>query len=58
MTNEKKMTTVSVWTETKNALDEIKVHHQQSYDDLILLLIRDHKQHKEEDENQDQAIIN
>jgi len=42
MTEEKQMTTISLWQETKEKLDEIKVHHQQSYDDLLQQLIKEH----------------
>jgi len=34
--------TIKVWTTTKKKLDEIKVHSQQSYDNLINMLISEH----------------
>ena len=42
MTEENQITTISLWQETKDKLDSIKIHHQQSYDDLLKQLIKEH----------------
>jgi len=49
--NKNELISIKIWNSTKRELDDIKVHHQQSYDDLIQLLIREHKLQIEEGED-------
>jgi len=51
MKSKEKMEMIGVWSSTKELLDQVKVHHQQSYDDLIKELIKVYKEKKEVKEN-------